>query len=305
MLRRSGVVRAAMTKLIKNPAIPDPVVEVSLSSANAETEVRRLYEEGNLIILRDFRLDLDYKFLAGISLDVDGPPEYRRRLKKFPMDKIKNLEPSTKDSFQRFLIDVVFGGDIGRLNCFREQATSGDRQVYELYRRLFPRYEEYKAVYSWRFTETMYENLHWDNIDTSDDFQQVRVFANLDDRPRLWCISERIDSFAARTYEELGLAQFSRETPDRFAFALNNQILGGMERTCLDPMKRHHLAFAPGEVWLCESRLLSHQIYSGYRASAAMFYVKPESMDDPELRFHARILRLHEAKAARQDSPPA
>jgi hypothetical protein len=66
-------------------------------------------------------------------------------------------------------------------------------------------------------------------------------------------------------------------------------------------MQRHHLAFAPGEVWLCESRLVSHQIYSGYRASAAMFYVKPESMDDPELRFNARIHRLHETKAVRQD----
>jgi hypothetical protein len=294
-----------MTKLIKNPAIPNPVVEVSLSSENAETEVRRRYEDGNLIILRDFRFDLDYKFLASISLDVDGPPEYRRKLKKFPMEKIKNLEPSTKDSFQRFVFDVVFGGDTGRLNQFREQAASGDRQVYALYRRLFPRYDEYKAVYTWRFTETMYENLHWDNLDTSDDFHQVRVFANLDDRPRLWCISERIDSFAARMYEELGLGQFASETPDRFAYSLNNKILGGMERTCLDPMQRHHLAFAPGEVWLCESRLVAHQIYSGYRASAAMFYVKPESMDDPELRFHARIVRLHEAKAVRQASQQA
>lgn len=294
-----------MTKFVKNPDIPCPIVEVSLSSESAETEVRRLYEDGNLIILRDFRLDLDYKFLASISLDVDGPPEYRRKLKKFPMEKIKNLEPSTKDSFQRFIFDVVFGGDTGRLNQFREQAASGDQQVYALYRRLFPRYDEYKAIYTWRFTETMYENLHWDNIDTSDDFQQVRVFANLDDRPRLWCISERIDSFAARTYEELDLARFSREAPDRFAAALNNKILGGMERACLDPMPRHHLAFAPGEVWLCESRLVAHQIYSGYRASAAMFYVKPESMDNPELRFNARILRLHEAKAVRQASQHA
>ena len=282
-----------MTRIIRNPAIRDSIVEISLSEPDAESRVRRHYENGDLVILRGFRFDLDYPFLASLSLDVEGPPEYLRKLKKFPMERLKDLQLDTQDPFQRFILDVVFAGDVGRLKHFREQAAAGDAQIHRLYKRLFPGYEEYKAVYTWRFTETMFENMHWDNFPTADDFHQVRVFANLDSRPRLWNISERIDTFADRQYDALNLGRFAAATPDRFPFDLNNRVLGGLEAACLDNLPRHHIAFEPGDVWLCETRLVSHQIYSGYRASAAMFYVKPESMDDPSLRFHERIRRVH------------
>ena len=49
-----------------------------------------------------------------------------------------------------------------------------------------------------------------------------------------------------------------------------------------------------GDIWLADSRLISHQIYQGNRAIIYMFHIKPESMDNPEKRFNHRIAKLHE-----------
>lgn len=286
-----------MTKIVKNPDLNNPVREVSLASPGAEAQVRRLYEEGDLVILRDFRFDLDYRFLCSIDFNVDGPPEVMRKIKKFPMQRLEALDADAPGPLERFIFERVFDSDRGRLDCFREQVRSGDRQMQALFRRLFPGYADFKSIYSWRFTETMYENLHWDNFGTTDDFHQVRIFVNIDDRPRLWRISEDIESFARRSYADANLAHLRDDSADRLAYVLNNKVLGGLAHACLDQMPKHHLGFEQGEVWLCETRLVSHQIYSGYRAYAAMFYIDPASMDDPSRRFNERIRRLHEQVA--------
>ncbi len=282
-----------MARIIRDPTLEDNIVEAALNEPDAESRVRALYEDGCLVLLRDFRFDLDYAFLNELDFDVDGPPDIMRKLKKYSVDHILNLSARSNGPVEQYAFKHVFRGDAGRLKHFQDQVRSGDNQVYALYKRIFPNYRDTKQIYTWRFTETLFENLHWDNFGTTEDFHQVRIFCNVDGRPRLWRTSERSETFARRVYAEKSLQRFADETPDRFAFALNNKVLGGMAGACLDGMRVNHLAFEQGDVWLCETRLVSHQIYSGYRAIASMFFIDPESMDNPELRYDARVKRIH------------
>ena len=61
----------------------------------------------------------------------------------------------------------------------------------------------------------------------------------------------------------------------------------------MDSQPRHRVAFDPGEVWLGESRLISHQINYGDAAMVYMWFVRPGSMAEPANRFNARLERIH------------
>src|SRR5262245_44355135 len=165
-----------MATIIRDPLVADHIVELDLQS---DAEVRRRYEEGNLVLLRGVRFDLDFGFLNGLNFDVDGPPEFLRKLKKYGGERIAALDPSSANPLDKFVFDSVFGGDIGKLAYFQQQVRSGDEQSDALYARLFPSYVTTRQVYTWRFTSTKFENLHWDNFGIPEPFHQVRFFTNI------------------------------------------------------------------------------------------------------------------------------
>jgi hypothetical protein len=284
-----------MATIIRDPLVADHIVELDAQSEEDCAEVRRRYEEGNLLLLRGVRFDLDFKFLNSLDFDVDGPPDILRKLKKYGGEKIIALDPAKlSGGVDEFVFRTVFDADEGKLSYFQEQARSGDKQSDALYARLFPDYVTTRRVYTWRFTSTKYENLHWDNFGIPEPFHQVRIFTNIASSPRLWRTSHRVDHFADTIYEEHDLARFAGKIGDELNFFVNNSVLGGMKTPCLDRLPKHHIAFEQGDVWLCETRIVAHQIYHGEKAFAAMYFSDPASMDRPELGFEARIERLHQ-----------
>lgn len=292
-----------MATIIRNPAVADSIVEIDLCDADGVDRARAAYENGDLVLLRNQRFDLDYAFLNSLNFDAQGPPEILRKIKKYTHENILALTPQSTGDVDRFVFANVFHSDSGRLATFQAQVRSGNKQVDDLYKRIFPSYRLQKAIYTWRFTDTLFENLHWDNFHTDQDFHQVRIFANVDSAPRIWRISHKIEEYAKRVYDQKGLARWRAETPDQFNFRINNKILGGMERPLMDGLDLHHLAFEQGDIWLAETRIASHQIYSGRRAIASMYYIDPASMDDPEQRFNRRIERLHSSQENAKREP--
>jgi hypothetical protein len=283
-----------MAIIVRDPLVADHIVERDLQSAQDCAEVRRLYEEGYLVLLRGQRFDLDYDFLNSLDFDVDGPEELLRKLKKYGGDKVVALTPTSENSLDQFVFQRVFGSDAGRLSYFQEQVRSGDVQSDALYARIFPNYENTRRVYTWRFTSTMFENLHWDNFGIPEPFHQVRIFTNIASSPRLWRTSHRIDDFADSIYDEWKLGEYAGRMGDDLNRFINKAVLGGMKTPCLDRQPKNHIAFAQGDVWLCETRIVAHQIYHGEKAFAAMYFSTPQSMDQPELTFDARIAGLHQ-----------
>jgi hypothetical protein len=282
-----------MARIVRDPLVSDYIVERELSSEADVAEVRRLYEEGYLVLLRGVRFDLDYAFLNTIDFDVPGPAEILHKVKKFTGQKLLGLSPKNTAPVDTFVFENVFGSDAGKLAHFQEQVKSGNAQSDALYAKIFPRYVPTRKVHTWRFTETMYENLHWDVFGIPEPFHQVRIFTNIAVSPRLWRISHRIEDFADAIYEERELGRFSETIGDDMLRYVNNEVLMG-KKPCFDRQPKHHIAFQQGDVWICETRLLAHQIYHGERAFAAMYFSEAETMDRPELTFEARIRRLHE-----------
>jgi hypothetical protein len=294
-----------MATIIKDPLVADHIVELEVQSEGDCAEARRRYEEGNLVLLRGLRFDLDFSFLNGLDFDVDGPPEILRKLKKYGGEKIVALNPASTGALDQFVFRTIFGSDRGKLSYFQEQVKSGNAQSDALYARLFPNYRTTREVYTWRFTSTRFENLHWDNFGIPEPFHQVRIFTNIASSARLWRTSHRIDDFADTIYEECGLAQFAGKIGDDLNRFVNKAVLGGMKAPCLDRMPKNHIAFEQGEVWICETRIVSHQIYHGEKAFAAMYFSDPQSMDRPDLTFDARIARVHESHGSAPIRPNA
>lgn len=282
-----------MATIIRDPQVEDNIVEMDVATAEDRAEIRQRYEAGQLILLRDFRYDLDFKFLDDLSFDVEGPPEYLRKLKKYGGDKIAQLSPTSTNPLDQFVFAAVFGSDAGRLAYYQAQVSSGNAQCDALYASIFPDYRTTRALYTWRFTSTKYENLHWDNFGIPEIFQQVRIFTNIAKSPRLWMTSHNIAKYADSIYDKFGLQAFANRMADDLNRHVNTAALGGMKAPCMDRLPKHHLAFEQGDVWLCETRIVCHQIYHGEKAFASMYFSEPESMDKPELGFDTLIAGLH------------
>jgi len=290
-----------MAKIVRDPLVADYIVERRIETDSDCAEVRRLYEEGCLVLLKGTKFDLDYAFLGSLDFDVDGPPEIMQRVKKYGGHKILGLSPKSTGSLDQFVFQRIFGSDSGKLGYFQEQVRSGNAQSDALYARLFPNYVSTRAMYTWRFTETMYEDLHWDVFGIDEPFHQVRIFTNLASSPRLWRISHRSDEFAERVYKDARLERFAGRKGDDLLRAMNKSALHA-KTPCLDRQPKHHLAFAQGDVWICETRIIAHQIYHGERAFAAMYFSEAATMDRPELAIEARLNRVHEKFAVAGES---
>ncbi|MCW2338509.1 hypothetical protein M2337_002742 [Sphingobium sp. B2D3A] len=282
-----------MATIIRDPLVEDYIFELAVQTEDECAEVRRHYEAGDLILLRNVRFDLDYAFLNSLNFDVDGPPEFLRKIKKYGDNKIAALDEASAAPLDRFVFEKIFGSDSGKVGYYKEQVAKGNVQCDALYKKIFPEYSSYRQVKTWRFTSTLYENLHWDVFGIPEVFHQVRIFSNIAASPRLWRTSHRIEHYAESAYREFGLSEFADKPGDDLVRHLNSAALGGMKKACLDRLPKHHIAFEPGEVWLGETRKISHQIYHGERAFATMYFSDPASMDSPELLFDARIARLH------------
>ena len=99
-------------------------------------------------------------------------------------------------------------------------------------------------------------------------------------------------------YDEHDLGRFAGSDPNEMLFYINSKVLGGMHSRWMDKLPRHRIAFEPGEVWLGESRLVSHQIYYGEAALVYMWFVRASSMASADNRFNKRVEQVHEEMQA-------
>lgn len=288
-----------MALIIKNPKIDDYFLNVSYKDAIAgRSGIAPIYESGKFILLQDYKFEIDYDFLNSISLAeaqraLDGKDV--TRIQKLSYKYIISLDPNRpQNRIQEAIFKNAFDGNINKFLYFQKQVKQGHKQVLKLFERLFPKYECFELSGTWRFTPTLFENLHWDNFPDMDDRHQARIFINIDNNPRIWHTSYQLEDFCRENYSQLNLHKFKESNPNDVINFMDKNVFGGMENRCLDGFERHCIAFEQGDIWLADSRLISHQIYQGNRAIIYMFHIKPESMDDPEKRFNRRIERLHE-----------
>jgi len=299
-----------MALIERHPEIEDYFVELSLPEIESRGGVADIFEEGRLVILRDYRLDFDFGALAALSKSTDEikDPGLRKRLKKLTAPSFFEGKAPTQhgeglrfpDPLRQAIYDVLCRGERDTFERASTALQNAHSEILRIFEICFPNYEHFRFIPSVRLTRTLFENLHWDNHSIDDDFHQARIFTNLDTRPRLWNVSHRFTDWVGRHYDEYDLERFAGKDPNLMLDFITGEVFGGTRRTWMDRQPRHRVAFDPGEVWLGESRLISHQIVYGESAAVYMWFVKAATMSNLNNRFNLRVEEVHRAMRERQ-----
>lgn len=298
-----------MARIERHPKVKDYILELPPGEIRSRGGIADLFEQGYLILLQDYRLPIDLSVIGSLNKDLGQieDPLIRRRVKKMTTGGFFEGEPPIRrsrferngpalrfrDPVRQAIFDVLCRGDQGLFAAVSAAMQAVQEEVERIFSLCFPGYRPFRFIPSIRLTQTFFENLHWDNHSIDDDFHQARIFANLDSRPRIWHISHHCDDFIRQIYESHDLSRFAGRDPNDMLEFVHAEILGGTRDTWKESLPKHKVAFEPGEVWIGESRLISHQIYYGEAASVFMWFVHKDSMADPANRFNERIAQVH------------
>jgi hypothetical protein len=69
-------------------------------------------------------------------------------------------------------------------------------------------------------------------------------------------------------------------------------VFGGFETAGREGKPKHIAFFEPNEIWLVDSRKVSHQIFYGRRAASTEFAIDVSSMEDPLQHYYAVVDRF-------------
>ena len=287
-----------------HPEVTDYILEMSLEEIRARRGVADLVEQGNIVIIKDFRLDFDFDISTRLAKTLEGVGDerIRRKLKKLEAPYFFEGDPPVvekggllrfKSPLRQAVFDVICKADPDLFHRAAAALKSSHDTAVRVFETAFPNYDPFRLIASLRLTRTLFENLHWDNHSIDDDFHQARVFANLDVRPRIWHVSHRFPEMMRMLYDMHDLSRFAGRDPNELINFITGKFLGGVDRKWLDKLPRHRIAFEPGAMWLGESRLVSHQIYYGEAAMVYMWFVNTSSMANPENRFNVQVEEVH------------
>lgn len=300
-----------MAVIERHPAVDDHFLELSLAEISDRGGIADIFEDGKVVLLKDYRLNFDFDAVQALCRSTDSIEDssLRKKLKKMTsplfFDGEKPVEKNGrllfKEPVRQALFDVICDGDRDVFDRASRALKGAHEEVLRLFDICFPTYVPFRLVPSVRLTRTLFENLHWDNHSIDDDFHQARIFTNLDTRPRIWHIGHRFPDWVRAHYDEYDLGRFANRDPNLLINFITGDVLGGTGKSWMDNEPRHRIAFEPGEVWLGESRMISHQIYYGESAMVYMWFVEVESMFEPKNRFNARIEAIHREMAARKN----
>jgi hypothetical protein len=250
------------------------------------TELLKYYEAGKIILLKNSPISIDYALLNKLHLPKG------QRFQKLSYKTL--IYPRMYKTDIAKLMLMKFGRTPVLYFKLRQEILRVTKKVRRFVRDVFKPYRIQKESVSWRFTPTGPEPLHVDWFRPTDDLHYIRMFVNIDEEPRIWTVSHQLEELIARNYASAQLAQLGGCPSNSIIERINHQVLNPVSYEPASETDRHVVEFAQGDVWLCETRINSHQIFSGRRLIATDFYVDPSSMLDPEQRVEARVARCME-----------
>ena len=277
-----------MANIELSPTVADPFVRMNWNDEGYDpigfrSELGRNYELGKVIILENAPFKINFTLLNEISLPSG------RKFQKLS-DKFLCV-PKLYRAEVRRMLHRAFGLDLMLYLDFRREVGRLSASLRNFARDVFRSYRFLKLDVSWRFTPTGPEGLHVDYFKRVEDLHYLRIFVNVDREPRVWTISHQLEGLIERYGDEARLIELVGAPSNAVCARLNEAVFDHVNSLPRSAMDRHTASFAPGDVWLCETRLNSHEIYSGHRLVATDFYVDPASMLDPSQRVEARVKR--------------
>lgn len=243
------------------PDIPINIVRLSVREPG---RIRDHYERGDLIILSDVRINTDFDCIA--AAEPTGGIEVRRQ--KFVFRKSVKGRPADRATIWQRFFGERLEEEAAACSRIQDAVNDVDKQMDVLVRRVFNRHTFIQDFTAWKFLRTDGENLHIDNLPNLNDSTQVRLFANVDNKPRSWSVGRHWRHYAERYFISAKLHELVDDAPE-FNGRLNHTAFGPSWTTCDEP--RHLVEFEPGEVWLINSAIVAHQVRGGDRLCSANY----------------------------------
>ena len=266
-----------MPKLFVSDKLPNYFVEFDFSPQNRESgaldrDVLRAFEDGKCIYFRNWIVDFDHEFFSNLDLEDNRPA---KKLKSKLADD-GSLDPKL---LQANLSHCT--KDTATAEQFPVHAEHVSAQVTPILNRIFKDQVYHERRLTWRMLETVHEDLHIDVYGEEKTDFQIRMFVNLDVVPRIWQTSHSLEGLLEQFGHLLIDSELASLGPTALCRLLNQRVYGGLSQAGKDGQPRHTAFFYPGEVWMVDSRRISHQIFYGRRALSLDYFATPESMDDP------------------------
>ena len=258
------------SKIVKSLFVEDYIVQVpSLKNITKE------YEDGKLVLFDNVVSDKHQVFLNDYVNSIDSK-EMGIRKAKGP-----NLIAKIKDESH-----ILY-----KFTKYPEELQNIIINIYQDVKRYvkicFPNYVIRDENWTWRLTKTDKEEMHLDSYSgQNNDYQNVRIFINLDKEPRIWRTSHDFKVF----YDFYKLDENEKtKHPNEINSYLNKKI-------CWQALQYHEFHFQQFAMWMVNSQMVSHQGYYGNKLAAYTFRIDQESMLDPRLNF------VNQAKALMIDA---
>jgi hypothetical protein len=263
-------------ELFLNPKLPNyfqsaPEVVTASDARSYVTE----YEAGRVIYFPNFKPQIDCDFWA--NLNTDKYPF----LKKFGIDL--NAKFDNLDLHRKCLIEQ--GLDKHQSGAICQQIAAVYRAVLPVYLSIFSDYSFDRQKVMWRLNTIMAENMHIDTYKDEIEHHFARMFVNLDAHPRIWHTSWHVDDMIRQAVGNVSPEKLDGLTRGDVWLKLNRAFFGKTSRDWWDDQPRHAAFFAPGDVWIVDSRQVAHQIFYGRRALSIDFFVPKRRMKNPDRHY--------------------
>lgn len=260
---------------VRHPDVDVAVHYYDTDPANMPPKVMEAhYENGDVIVFKNANLVMseeDWRLFNGINIAATSDNFVKKA-------KLKHLfQPLTPDGWDKHVLSKMTTNYV-KAGFIQNMMAQVSQQVRDYVKLWFPNLKvlDDQSI-TWRLTPTESEDMHYDSYGvTPNDYHNVRVFINLDDKPRVWGVSHKVQDVIAQ-HRDL-MAPFKDKHPNLFNAALNTKLPW-------DQISRHFISFAPLNMWLVNSQIVAHEIIYGRRMLAATIACDPASMKWPEKHF--------------------
>lgn len=236
------------------------------------------YEDAKVITFPNLRADIDHEFWS--RLDADKYPA----LKKFAL--YLNVEDRC-DVDQQARKLVSQGLEENFALVMSTQFENIFSTILPIYRSIFSGYnfDEDKKKVVWRLNTIMNENMHVDVYKEENENHFARMFINLDTQPRIWQTSWPIQDMITNLNGKVPTKSLEEKTRGEIWIDINAATFGKSSQEWWDNQPRHVAYFAPGDIWIVDSRQISHQIFYGRRALSIDFSLPKHGMNEPSRHY--------------------
>jgi hypothetical protein len=265
-----------LADLFVNPNLPNYFVSApeATSATTARSYVSE-FEAAKVVIFPNLKADIDHEFWA--KLDTGKYPALRKFGPSLQAEEGLNIKLHREALKER-------GVDAGLVEALCSQFEAIYSALLPAYRSVFAEYAFTKRKVVWRLNTLMNENMHLDVYGEEKEEHFARMFINLDTQPRIWQTSWRAEDLIDRLKGKVP-AELIRKGSRADIWKALGLSFGKSPQEWWDNQHRHVAYFAPGDVWIVDSRQVAHQIFYGRRALSIDFSVQRDSMKDPSRHY--------------------